>query len=327
MKGLKLSKESVLGLIALLLFILMSAFVPGFFNMSNLSNMFFQLPELGFIALGMTVVILTGGIDLSITYTAVLAGVGAALMLTNGYSVLLAIIVALLIGLACGAFNGFVVSKIGVPAMLVTIGTMVLFEGIALAITKAYPISGFGSTYSLIGNGYLFGLIPLSIVIFAIIAIVVSIFLNKSTWGRRVYMYGNNPIATLFSGVRNSRVVMKVYLFSGLMAALAGIIMTSRYNSVTVDLGSSYMFQAVAASVLGGTNIMGGYGKVVGTVYAVIIFQILSNGLNLLGVHRAIVDVLTGVILITVLTINFFKDKRENNKEIQSAQKKAEKAV
>lgn len=316
----KLSKESVLGLIALLLFVLMSLFVPGFFNMSNISNMFFQLPELGFIALGMTVVILTGGIDLSITYTAVLAGVGAALMLTNGYSVFMAIIVALLIGLLCGAFNGFIVAKIGVPAMLVTIGTMVLYEGVALAITRGYPISGFGSTYSLIGNGYLFGVIPLSIVIFAVVAVVVSILLNKSTWGRSVYMYGNNPIATLFSGVRNSRVVMKVYLFSGLMAAFAGIIMTSRYNSVTVDLGSSYMFQAVAASVLGGTNIMGGYGKVVGTVYAVIIFQILSNGLNLMGAHRAIVDILTGVILITVLTLNYFKDKRDSNKEIKSAQ-------
>lgn len=314
----KISKENILGIFTLLLFILMIFFIPGFFRMSNLSNMFFQLPELGFIALGMMVVILTGGIDLSITYIAVMSGVGAAIMLTNGHSVIIAIIVALLIGLLCGAFNGFIISIIGVPAMLVTIGTMVLFEGIILAITKGQPISGYGDTYSLIGNGYIVGLIPLSIVIFAFFVVLTSILLNRTAWGRSVYMYGNNPIATLFSGIKSNRVVMKAYLYSGLMAAIAGIIMTSRYNSVTVDLGSSYMFQAVAAAVLGGTKIEGGYGKVIGTLYAVIIFQILSNGFNLLGIHRAIVDVFTGLILITVLTINFIRDKRQKSKNLKS---------
>lgn len=312
----KISKENILGLFTLGLFILMALFVPGFLTSNNLNNMFFQLPELGFIALGMMAVILSGGIDLSITYTAVMSGVGAALLLTNGYPVFVAVIAALIIGIICGSFNGFIVARIGVPAMLVTIGTMVLYEGIILAITEGRPISGFGETYSLIGNGYLFGLVPLSIVIFAIVVAITSLLLNKSAWGRSLYMYGNNPIATLFSGVKSGSVVMRAYIFSGLMAAIAGIIMTSRYNSVTVDLGSSYMFQAVAAAVLGGTKIEGGYGKVMGTVYAVIIFQILSNGFNLLGIHRSMVDIMTGVILITVLTINFFRDLYQSKKSI-----------
>ncbi|SES74702.1 simple sugar transport system permease protein/ribose transport system permease protein [Salinibacillus kushneri] len=311
----KLTKESILGLIALGTFILMSLIAPGFLGSNNLSNFLFQLPEFGLLALGMMVVIITGGIDLSITYVAALSGVGAALMLTNGYSIISAIVVAIIFGVACGAFNGFVVSKIGVPPILVTLGTMVLFEGVILAITKGNSISGFGDTYSLIGNGYYMGVVPLSILIFIFFAILTGVLLNKSSWGRSIYMYGNNEIATLFSGIRNSRVLMKVYLYVGLLAAISAIIMTSRYNSVKVDLGSSYLLQSVAAAVLGGTNIHGGYGKVIGTVYAVIIFQTLSNGLNLLGVHSAIVDVFIGGILILVLTLNFFSDKMKSKKE------------
>ncbi len=314
----KLSKESLLGLIAVGTIILMSFIAPGFLSSNNIDNFLFQLPEFGLLALGMMVVIITGGIDLSITYTAALSGVGVALMLTNGQPILLAIVVGISFGLLCGAFNGFIVSKIGVSPILVTLGTMVLFEGIILAITKGQSISGFGETYNLIGNGYYMGLFPLSIIIFVFVIVLTAILLNKTNWGRSVYMLGNNEIATLFSGVKNSRVLMKVYLYAGLLAAISAIIMTSRYNSVKVDLGSSYMLQSVAAAVLGGTNIQGGYGKVMGTVYAVVIFQTISNGLNLLGVHRAIVDVFFGAVLILVLTVNFFSDKWKKNKETKA---------
>lgn len=319
----KLSKESVLGLIAIAMILLMSLIAPGFLSSNNINNLMFQLPEFGLFALGMMVVVITGGIDLSITYIAALSGVGAALMLINGYPIVLAILVAIIFGLACGAFNGFIVSKIGVSPILVTIGTWVLFEGIILAITKGQSISGFSETYSLIGNGYYMGLFPLSILIFAFFVLVTAVLLNKTGWGRSVYMYGSNEVATLFSGIRNNRVVMKVYLYAGLLAAISAIIMTSRYNSVKVDLGSSYLLQSVAAAVLGGTKIQGGYGKVMGTVYAVVIFLTLSNGLNLLGVHRAIVDVFIGAILISVLTLNFFSDKFKQKKETTKASKVA----
>ncbi|SDK01229.1 ABC transporter permease [Sediminibacillus albus] len=319
----KLSKESVLGLIALATFLLLAVIAPGFLSSNNINSMMFQLPEFGLIALAMMVVIVTGGIDLSITYIAALSGVGAALMLTNGYGILPAIIVAILFALACGAFNGFVVSKIGVSPILVTLGTMVLFEGIILAITKGSSISGFSEGYSLIGNGYYLGLVPLSIVIFAVFAIITAILLSKTSWGRSVYMYGSNETATLFSGVKNSRVLMKVYLYASLLAAISAIIMTSRYNSVKVDLGSSYLLQSVAAAVLGGTNIHGGYGKVIGTVYAVMIFQFIRNGLNLLGFHSSLVDVVIGAILILVLAMNFFSDKFKKIAETKNAGKAA----
>lgn len=313
----KLSKENILGLIAIGTIGLMSIFAPGFLSSNNIDNFMFQLPEFGLLALAMMVVIVTGGIDLSITYIAALSGVGAALMLTNGFPIILAILVAILFALACGAFNGFIVSKIGVSPILVTLGTMVLFEGIILAITKGQSISGFSEGYGLIGNGYYMGLFPFSMVIFVFFAILTSILLSKTSWGRKVYMYGNNDVATLFSGVKNSRVLMKVYLYASLLAAVSAIIMTSRYNSVKVDLGSSYLLQSVAAAVLGGTNIHGGYGKVIGTVYAVIIFQTISNGLNLIGVDRAIVDVFIGAILIAVLAMNFLSDKFRKKKDIK----------
>lgn len=304
-----LSKENILGLIALGTFGLMALIAPGFVASGNVTSMMFQLPEFGLIALAMMVVIVTGGIDLSLTYIAALSGVGAALMLTNGYGILPAIVVAILFALVCGSFNGFVVSKIGVPPILVTLGTMVLFEGVILAITKGSSISGFPSAYSLIGNGYYLGLVPLSIIVFIIFAVITGILLSKTGWGRSVYMYGSNEVATLFSGVNNSKVLMKVYLYAALLAAISAIIMTSRYNSVRVDLGSSYLLQAVAAAVLGGTNIHGGYGKVMGTVYAVLIFQFIRNGLNLLGFHSSLVDVVIGAILILVLAMNFFSDR------------------
>ncbi|KZM54343.1 ABC transporter permease [Aeribacillus pallidus] len=320
MKQVTLSKENILGLIAIGLFVLMSISVPGFLSSNNLTNMMFQLPEFGLFALAMMVVIVTGGIDLSITYTAALAGVAIAILSSNGYPMIIAILGGIAVGLLCGLMNGFIIAKIGVSPILVTLGTMVLFEGLILSITKGNSISGFSPEYTLIGNGYYLGLIPLSIIIFLFVAILTSVLLNKTVWGRSVYMVGSNPVASLFSGVNNSKVLMKVYLYSALLATIASIIMTSRYNTVKVDLGSSYLLQSVAAAVLGGTEIQGGYGKVIGTLYAVMIFQMISSGLNLMGVPRPIVTVIMGVILIAVLIINFIKVKADENKQKKLAE-------
>ncbi|ANB57238.1 branched-chain amino acid transport system / permease component family protein [Anoxybacillus sp. B7M1] len=312
-----LSKENILGLIALALFVVMTIIAPGFLSAENINNMMFQLPEFGLLALGMMVVIITGGIDLSITYTAALSGVSIAMMQSHGYPMMISILVGILIGLACGFMNGFIVTRIGVSPILVTLGTMILFEGVILSITKGNSISGFSDWYNLIGNGYYLGLIPLSMIIFIFFAVVTSVLLGKTYWGRCVYMIGSNSVASLFSGINTSRVILKVYLYASFLAAISAIIMTSRYNTAKVDLGSSYLLQSVAAAVLGGTEIQGGYGKVIGTVYAVMIFQILSNGLNLLEVPRTIVNVIMGAILITVLVINFAKTKLGNKDRMQ----------
>ncbi|MDA5109953.1 ABC transporter permease [Brevibacillus thermoruber] len=307
-----LSKEWILGYVFAGLFLLMTLFVPGFFDAYNLINMLFQLPELGILSLGMMVVLLTAGIDLSITFLAALAGVIVATLLTNGYSVPVSILAGVATALAGGLLNGFFIAVVGVSPILVTLGTMTLFEGIVLLLTKGNSISGFPESYSLIGNGLL-GVVPIPILIFAAIAVILSILLNKTAWGRSVYMFGNNPTATLFSGINTTRVVLWVYLFAALMAAVAAIIMTSRYNSAKVDIGSSYLLQSIAVAVLGGTSISGGYGKVIGVVLAVGIFQIISNGLNLLGVSSMVIDMLMGTILIGVLLINYVSAKRKQS--------------
>jgi simple sugar transport system permease protein len=310
---LKISKETMLGFILVALFILMSIIAPGFLDSYNLSNMMFQLPELGILALGMMVVIITAGIDLSLTYTASLSGIIIALCLSNHFPVAVAIVIGITVGLLCGLING-------VSPILVTLGSMVLFEGINLTITKGNAISGFPDSFGKIGNVSI-GPIPLPVIIFLILAVITSILLNRTIWGRSVYKVGINPVAAQFSGLNVKKVLMGVYLFSAFMAAIAAIIMVSRYNSAKVDLGSSYLLLTVSAAVLGGTDISGGYGKVMGTIYAVGIFQILSNGLNLLGIPRTVVDILMGVILIAVLSLNYVSARMSHNKSIKQSMK------
>lgn len=309
----KLSKEWILGLIFLGLFAVMAVFVPGFIDPYNLNSMLFQLPELGILSLGMMAVILTAGIDLSITFVAALSGVAMAYCMVEGMPIYAALAVGLVVALLCGLINGFFVSIVGVSPILVTLGTMTLFKGVILLVTKGNSVSGFPDSYSVIGNNDILG-IPLPIIIFAVVALAAWYMLNKTVWGRSVYMAGNNPVATLFSGINTKRVIMYVYLFSALMAFIAAVIMTSRYNSAKVDLGSSYQLQSIAVAVLGGTSISGGYGKVIGVIFGAGIFQILSSGLNLLGVPGMVINILIGVVLIAVLIVNYFSAKRGQKK-------------
>jgi ribose/xylose/arabinose/galactoside ABC-type transport system permease subunit len=317
----KHGKEWTLLGVFIVLFILMGILSPDrFLSIDNLQSMAFQLPEFGIIALGMMVIIITGGINLSITATSALAGIISAFVLSSSMAdgnifitILASLVTAILVALLCGAINGLVVAYIGVSPILVTLGTMTLFEGISLNFTKGGAISGFPEQYYWFGNGNI-AFIPVPMVIFAILAILTAVALERTEWGSKVYMVGCNPVATTFSGVNIKKVLMKVYLYSSLMAGIAAIIMNSRYNSAKVDYGSSYLLQSVAAVVLGGTNIEGGYGKVVGTVIAVAIIQIISSGLNILGINRYIVDITMGTILILVLTINFITTRYEKGK-------------
>lgn len=328
-----MTKEMILLYVFIGLFIIMSVINPSrFLSPGNLQSMASQLPELGIIALGMMVVIITGGIDLSITFTAALSGIAGAFTLSSGYNegmtgaaivflIIKAVLVTIVTAIACGLVNGFFVSYVGVSPILVTLGTMTLYEGISLWFTKGGAISGFPEQYLWFGNGNIL-FIPVPIVIFALLAFLTGIVLECTAWGRGVYMFGCNPTATLFSGINIRKLVMMVYVYSAIMASIATIIMTSRYNSAKVDYGSSYLLQSVAIVVLGGTDIAGGYGKVIGTVTAACIVQILSSGLNLLGINRYLVDVTMGMLLISVLLLNFFIIKMKQREGIEKKQKK-----
>ncbi len=313
-------KEYILCGVFAAIVIVMSILSPDrFLSLYNLQTMAFQLPEFGIIALGMMMVILTGGINLSITAGSALAGIMAAFILSGtimaGSNIVLAIAVAigviLLTSVLIGLLNGFVVAYIGVTPILVTLGSQILYEGISMWLTKGGAISNFPEAYYWFGNESI-GPIPVPLIIFVIIAVVTYILLEKTPWGARVYMVGSNPTAAIFSGIDIKRILMQVYVYSALLAGCAAVIMLSRYNSAKVDLGSSYLLQSVAAVVLGGTNIAGGHGKVFGTVVAVAILQVISSGLNILGVNRFIIDMITGAILIAVLTLNILSNRRQS---------------
>lgn len=278
--------------------------------------MAFQLPEFGILSLAMMVVVVTGGINLSITSVTALSGILTAFTLSKLYAsgtniiiiIFAAITVSVLTSLICGAINGAVVAYVGVSPILTTLGTMTLFEGISLNFTKGGAISGFPEQYYWFGNGTVLT-VPVPMIIFIIIIIMTLVILERKPWGLSVYMMGCNAKATMFSGINVKKVLLKVYLYSAFLGSIAAIIMTSRYNSAKVDYGSSYLLQSVAAVVLGGTDIIGGYGRVIGTVVAVAILQVVSSGLNILGVSRYIFDVIIGGILILALAINFIKSK------------------
>ena len=316
----KNSKERILLIVFALVFIALSFLSPDkFLTVMNIRSMAFQLPEFGILTLAMMVPILTGGINLSLVTTATLGGVVSATVMASLYKqnwnetliIMIAVLTSMAASVLCGIINGYVVSYIGAAAMMATLGTSTLFEGIGLYISKGNSISGFPAAFYWIGNGTVCG-IPVPMIVFGLVAGVTWLLLEKTAWGQSVYMVGCNRKAASFSGLNVNRIMMKVYMYSGFLGSLAMLIMMSRYNSARVDYGSSYLMQAVAASVLGGTMITGGYGKVGGVVIAVAILQIISSGFNIFGLDRNMTTVINGVILIGVLTLNFLNEYRKS---------------
>jgi ribose/xylose/arabinose/galactoside ABC-type transport system permease subunit len=269
----------------------------------------------------MMVVILTGGINLSLTYHASLAGVVMAIILRDmnasganpAESILISIAAALIVALVCGLLNGFLVAYLKVTPILATLGTMILFKGIGQNLTQGYSISGFPEAFDIFGNGTVAG-IPVSFMILILIVVVMWFLLEKTPWGIQVHMVGNNPLAVEYSGINVKKVLFKAYIASALLCFFATLIMTSRYNSMKPEYGYSYLLQSVLAVVLGGTSINGGYGKVVGTLLSVLILQIMSSGLNIFGLNKFFIDVIMGCMLIFVLALNFVLSKRSNRK-------------
>jgi simple sugar transport system permease protein len=192
--------------------------------------------------------------------------------------------------------------------MIATLGTSTLFEGISLNITKGGAISGFPAEFIKIGNSTFLGL-PIPLIIFLFIVAGVYLFLERSGFGSAVYMTGSNSKVARYSGINTRQVLFWVYVAAGFLAAVAGILMASRYNSAKESYGSSYLLQSVAASVLGGTNINGGEGRIIGTIIAVMIIQVISSGLNIFGFNRYLTNIVMGSILLLVLTIKFFMNR------------------
>lgn len=292
--------------IGLVLFsVIISIINPRFLSISNLLNVFRQTSINSIIAAGMTFVILTGGIDLSVGSILAISGAIGATMIAGGFNTIIVVLVVLAIGAALGAFNGFVISKGKVQPFIATLAAMTLIRGYTLVYTQGKPIStGYeknAEIFAKIGEGYLFG-IPVPIYLMIVVFALSFYILRYTRLGRYIYALGGNEEATFLSGINTNRIKLYVYTISGIFAALAGIIITSRLSSAQPQAGSGYELDAIAAVVLGGTSLAGGSGGVIGTIVGALIIGILNNALNLMNVSSYYQLLAKGlVILIAVL--------------------------
>ncbi|MCP4168678.1 MAG: ABC transporter permease [Chloroflexi bacterium] len=315
-------------IISFAMFAAFSLLMPDkFFTVRNMQSMAVQFPEFGILAFAIMITMLTGGIDLSIVGAANLSAVVAALILTrlagdggSGLSIYLiiplAMVGAMLVGSICGLFNGFLVAYVGITPILATLGTGAIYTGLSFVVTGGPAITT--TQLAFIGNGSIQSL-PIPVIVFAGIAIVFSIILNRTSFGFNVYMLGTNPTAALFSGINSNSVLVRTYWLAGLVAGIAGVIFLARTNSAKPDFGASFILLTVLIAILGGVSYTGGFGTVSGLVLAVLSIQFLSTGLNMLMLQwfpssAAIFfrQFAWGGLLLLVMVLTFFIEQRRN---------------
>jgi len=282
---------------------------PHFLTVSNLLNVAEQTSINAVVAVGMTFVILSGGIDLSVGSIVALSGVVLGTALQGGQPLYVAVPLALLAGLACGLANGALISWGGLPPFIVTLGTMSIARGAALLFTEGRPVSGFDPSFRVIATGRV-GFVPSPVIVMALVYVVAHFVLTRTTFGRYVYAIGGNEEATRLSGVAVRFHKTMIYGVSGLASAVAAVVLTARLNSAQPIAGMMYELDAIAATVIGGTSLMGGEGTLGGTLVGALIMGVLRNGLNLLGVSSFLQQiVIGGVIVIAVLLDTVLKRK------------------
>ncbi len=291
-----------IGLLALV--IILSFLSPYFLTIPNLLNVVRQVSIIAIVSFGMTMVILTGGIDLSVGSMLAFSGaVTAGMIVNSGLNVFLAILIGLAAGTALGLFNGIAVAKAKLPAFIVTLAMMTIARGFTLIYTNGRPISGFDETFRFFGAGYL-GRIPVPVVIMFLLLFIIYVLLKKTPLGRYIYAIGGNEKATKLSGINTDKIKIAVYALNGFLAAVSGIILTSRLNSAQPMAGEGYELDAIAAVVLGGTSLSGGSGGVVGTIVGALIIAVLNNGLNLLNVSSFYQLVAKGAVILLAVFLD-----------------------
>ena len=278
---------------------------PDFLTVANLLNVMRQVSINALIAFGMTLVILLGGIDLSVGSILALSSVGIATLMQAGVNPLLATLLGVTGGGLMGLLNGLVVSKGKVAPFIATLASMTILRGLALVVSGGSPITGFNSDlFSMLGGGYVAGLVPIPVVWMLIMFGLFAFLLKKTVFGRHVYATGGNEEAARLSGVKVDQIKLWVYTLSGAMSAMAGVVLTSRLNSAHPTAGSGYELDAIAAVVLGGTSLTGGRGWIFGTLMGALLIGVLNNGLNLLGVSSFYQQVIKGVVILLAVLID-----------------------
>ncbi len=293
---------SLIGLLVLMLIV--TLIDTTFIQPSNLTNVLRQVSINGLIALGMSLVILTGGIDLSVGSVFGLTSAILASMLMSGVNSVFALIVTLILGLLLGLVNGILISKGKLQAFIATLGTMTIYRGILQVFTDGRPITGFDSDFiDFIGRGYIVG-IPFPTIILIIATLGVIFLTKKTAFGKEIYAVGGNEKTARLSAINVDKVKMKVYAISGLLASISGVILLSRLNSAQVTAGTAYEMDAIAAVVLGGTSMSGGKGKITGTFIGILLIGVLSNALNILNVSSFYQNIAKGIVILLAVLID-----------------------
>lgn len=300
---------TVFGLVGLSLFFW--AWTPYFLTISNLLNIAQQTSINAIIAVGLTFVIITAGIDLSVGSIMAFAGVVMASLLQADLPIYLAIIIGLLVGTGSGIVNGLLISYGKLPPFISTLGMMSVARGAALLFTDGRPISGFSSDFRFIATGEIF-YIPVPVIIMIVVYLLAHFVLNKTKLGRYTYAIGGNEEASLLSGINVKLMKTIIYGLSGMLSGLAAVLLTSRLNSAQPIAGMMYELDAIAAAVIGGTSLMGGEGKISGTLIGALIMGVLRNGLNLLGVSSFIQQIVIGSVIIVAVLVDMALKKGKN---------------
>lgn len=293
-----------------ILFVILSITSESFLTTTNIINILRQVSIIGIVAIGMSFVIITGGIDLSVGSIMALSAVVAAsfAQADSSYSILIPMIIGVTVGLACGLINGVLVAKWKVAPFIATLGMMTAARGLAMVYTDGRPVIGLSSSYNNIGSGYIFGF-PIPVLAFLVIVLVGIFILNFTVFGRHVFATGGNEQSAKLSGIHISTVKIGVYAISGLLAGIGGMILSSRIMSGSPVLGQGYELDAIAAVVIGGTSLFGGVGSLLGTLVGVLIIGVMNNGLDLLNVSSYYQQILKGAIIVIAVLL----DKKNHN--------------
>jgi simple sugar transport system permease protein len=300
----------LLGFLALVI-VVFCLFAPNFLTTANFDSIAFQLPELGLLTLAMLMPIISGGFNLAIIYTANMAGLTLAFVLNQYGGVdaglapfIVGTILALCVGALSGAVMGAVIAYVGAHPILVSLAMMIFLRGLGEFLTRGGDISGFPPWMATLGHGTLLG-IPVPLILFLVFAILWHVLLNRTRHGFSVRMIGSNIRASAYSGIHTKRTLVLIYTLSGVMCAVAGILMLSRFNSVRVGHGEALLLVTVLACFLGGVDPFGGFGRVAPVVIALVVLQVLSSGLNLLGANQHLSTAVWGLFLVGVMILRW----------------------
>ena len=305
--------DPTLGVVVLLaMFAIFAAIaLPVFYAGNNLFNLLGSSITVMILAIGVTVVLISGGIDLSVGAVMALCAGTAASAMRLGAPVFLAFIAALIVGIAAGVLNGFLVTRVGLPDFIATLATLGFASGVLYIWTEGVPIIGYMTPeFSLVGGlQALVGQVTLPMVIAAVLAVIVGWMLSRTSLGTRFFAVGSNPVAARQSGIPVRWIKTQAYIVSGTCAAIAGIILAGRNNNVPADLGTGYEIQAISAAIIGGASLMGGRGRILGAVLGALTLALAINIINLVGVPSSYQKIVIGVILLLAVGANYFSDR------------------